>query len=97
INIHSYEVAIWARDNLKPNNPRFGMYDPGVFRFVSEFDTVALNGLAGDKETMDLALRLDYQAMIRRYQLDYIVEFIPEKSNSEFPAQYVAFRSGKFH
>jgi len=96
INVHSYEVANWARDNLKPADPRFGMYDPGVFRAVSGFDTVALNGLAGDEEMMHLALQHEYPEMIRRYQLDYVVEFVPQNTNLEFPSQYVVFRSGEF-
>lgn len=96
IHVRSYETAVWARAHLEPRSLRFGMIDPGIFRFVSEFNTVALNGLAGDRETMELANRGDTKGMIRRHNIDYIVSFIASDKVSEIPSKDAVFASDPF-
>jgi len=96
INVASYGAATWAREHLQEGNPRFGMYDSGVFRFVSGFDTVAINGLAGDRTTMRLAKEGKRAEIITRYEIDYVVEFVADLTILTIPPRYVLYRSEKF-
>jgi hypothetical protein len=74
-NMVVFDMAVWAREHL-PAEARFGMYDSGVFRFVSGRPTLSLNGLAGDAELMRLAVSRDLRGMIQRHTLDYIITSI---------------------
>lgn len=73
-----FDMARWSKENL-PADARYGMYDPGIFRFVSGRSTLALNGLAGDRELMALAQSRETLPVIERYDLDYIVTWIHAK------------------
>ena len=75
---------------------RFGMVDSGVFRFVSGFKTVSLNGLAGDQELLTLVRRGHWSEIIHRYQINYIVNFFPHEAIPKIPPQYVVFQSDPF-
>jgi hypothetical protein len=72
------EVAEWARVGL-PDGARVGMYDSGLFRVISQHQTVALNGLAGDRElllmTSSMPLEERARKLVERYSLDYVVTF----------------------
>ena len=69
-----YDTAMWSKENLPPDS-RIGMYDSGMFQFISGLDTISLNGLAGDAELMNLAIENDIRSIISRYDLDYVVTF----------------------
>lgn len=92
-NLGNYEAGIWARDHLQPKELRFGMIDPGVFRIASGFDTVALNGLAGDRRMMMLYRDRSIAEIIPSYDIDYVVVFAAEKDVRMIPPEYVAYRS----
>ena len=96
IQVRSYETAVWARDHMGPESLRFGMFDSGVFRFVSGFNTMSLNGLAGDQEVLTLVKRGSWKEIIRRYKINYVVDFVAEKDIVEIPSQHIAFRSNPF-
>jgi hypothetical protein len=96
LNVRSYETAVWAEGHLKPKSLRFGMVDPGVFRFVSGFNTIALNGLAGDREILTLVKQGNAVEILRRYNINYMVQFVAEKDVVKIPSQYIVFRSEPF-
>lgn len=95
-NVRSYDAAVWARERLASDNARFGMYDPGVFRFVSGFDTVALNGLASTPEVTKLVQEANWVEIIRRYNIRYVVQFVAEEDIAGIPPRYVKYRSEPF-
>ncbi|MGP1667155.1 MAG: hypothetical protein ACTS5I_14880, partial [Rhodanobacter sp.] len=95
-NVRSYDAALWARQHLSSNDPRFGMYDPGVFRFVSGFQTMALNGLASTRSVTTLVQHENWKEIIRRYDIRYVVEFVPDEDISSIPPQYIKFRSAPY-
>jgi hypothetical protein len=76
------EVATWAREGL-PADARVGMYDSGLFRVISERQTIALNGLAGDRELLlmasSLPLEVRAKKLVERYSIEYIVTFGSEE------------------
>lgn len=92
-NVRSYDAAVWAREHLSSNEPRFGMYDPGVFRFVSGFQTMALNGLASTRSVTTLVQQEKWSEIISRYDIRYVVEFVADEDISAIPPQYIRYRS----
>lgn len=96
LNVRSYETAVWAEGHLKPKSLRFGMIDSGVFRFVSGFNTIALNGLAGDREILTLVKQGNRVEILRRYNINYVVQFVAENDVVKIPSQYIVFRSEPF-
>jgi hypothetical protein len=95
-NSRSYETAVWAKGNLGPGNLLFGMADSGVFRFVSGFNTIALNGLAGDQEILSLTMQRNRTEILRRYNVNYVVSFVAEDDIDKIPSGSVVFRSERF-
>jgi len=95
-----YKTAIWAKENL-PADSRIGMYDSGLFHYMSGLKTVSLNGLAGDEELMNLAIENDIRTIIDRYNLDYIVTFTTNPAwsgnytslgDDTFESPYIVYR-----
>ena len=72
------------------------MYDPGVFRFVSGFETMALNGLASTPEVTALVLDGNWTDIIAEYNINYVVQFVAEQDIATIPQQYVKFRTEPF-
>ncbi len=95
-NVASYQTAMWAKEHLQPESLRFGMIDSGVFRFVSGFNTVSLNGLAGDRAMKDLYVSGRIAEIIRRYHVDYVVALAWDSEVSKVPSNYVVFQSAEF-
>ncbi|MET4430137.1 MULTISPECIES: hypothetical protein [unclassified Mycolicibacterium] len=95
-NVRSYETASWAKEHLDSADVRFGMYDPGVFRFVSGFKTMALNGLASTPEVTALVLDGNWTDIIAKYNINYVVQFVAEQDIAAIPQQYVKFRTEPF-
>lgn len=87
-----YDLAVWAREHLG-RDARFGMYDSGVFRFVSGRPTVSLNGLAGDPELMRLATARDLRGIIERHDLDYVITSIEVAKLPEVESPHLAYVS----
>jgi hypothetical protein len=96
VNLRSYETAIWAKDHMGQEDLRFGMMDPGVFRYVSGFDTLALNGLAGDRDVLTLVKQEKWKELINRYDVAYVVQFVPEDDIAGIPAEHMKYRSDPF-
>jgi len=86
------EAAQWAREHL-PRESRFGMFDSGIFRFVSEAPTVPLNGLAGDATLLDLAREDDIPGIVSRYGIDYVITFIPQSTVAAIPPDLLVWSS----
>jgi hypothetical protein len=95
-NVRSYDAAVWAREHLSDDHARFGMYDPGVFQYVSGLPTIALNGLASTREVVSLVQEGKWSEIIRRYNVDYVVQFVPSEDISAIPANYIEYRSETF-
>ena len=97
LSLETYRTAVWARNHIDASSElRFGMGDSGIFRFVSSFKTVSLNGLAGDRELLKLVRQGNWSGIIDRYEIDYIVTFHPTEEVSKIPSRYVVFQSDPF-
>lgn len=92
-NVRSYQAAQWAKAHLDSGDTRFGMYDPGVFRFVSGFKTVALNGLASTHDVTVLVQQEKWSEIIRRYDIRYVVHFVADEAMPSIAPQYIKFES----
>lgn len=68
-----FEMASWAKGNIS-SKTLCGMYDSGIFSYFSELNTIALNGLIGDRQLMLEASERRYGDTIRRYQLECLVQ-----------------------
>lgn len=95
VNVHVFETAIWANGHTSSSS-RFGMYDSGVFSFVSDRATLSLNGLAGDREILALTLARDMRSITSRYSLDYVVTGIPDHALKTLDSGDIAYLSPKF-
>jgi hypothetical protein len=87
-----YELAVWARETL-PGEARFGMYDSGIFRYVSGRPTLALNGLVGDPELARWAVERNLRAMVERHAIDYVISPLNEEQISSIDPQFVVYTS----
>lgn len=96
VNLRAYETAIWAKDHMGPKDLRFGMIDSGVFRYVSGFKTLSLNGLAGDRDVLTLVKQENWKELIGRYDVRYVVQFVPEDDIAGIPSEHIKFRSDAF-
>jgi hypothetical protein len=88
----TYELAVWARENL-PETARLGMYDSGIVRFVSGRKVVSLNGLAGDVELMEMAMKRDLRGMIQRYDLDYVITSLTVEKLDALASAHIVYIS----
>jgi hypothetical protein len=96
MNVRSYDAAMWSRQHLDAPNVRFGMYDPGVFRFVSGYPTVALNGLASTRDVTELVNQQKWSEIIRRYKINYVIQFVANEAMPSIPQQYIKHVSEPF-
>ena len=87
---------MWARKHLDAPDVRFGMYDPGVFHFVSGYPTVALNGLASTRDVTELVNQQKWSEIIRRYHINYVVQFVADEAMPSVPKQYIKYESEPF-
>ncbi len=95
-NRRSYDAAVWANKHLSAGDPHFGMYDPGVFTFVSGFHVVALNGLASTREVTDLVREQNWTEIIRRYDIRYVVVFVADEDIGTIPPNHIRYRTNSF-
>jgi len=65
-------LAEWVQRSTPPD-ARILMYDPGVFAYYSERNTICTNGLIGDAFIRKCVLGNDISAMYQRFHPDYIV------------------------
>ena len=71
-------AALYARDNLESRGI-FMMFDPGIFRLVSDRKTVAGNGLIGNRGIMELAMTNRPELIVQEYNVDYLVVLLSEE------------------
>jgi hypothetical protein len=92
VNVATVEAGLWASQHTPPT-ARFGMYDSGIFHFVANRPTLALNGLAGDRELLALAQRRAIREIVQRYALDYLVTVIPARDLHTLPPEHLIYLS----
>lgn len=66
------KTAEYVRNNFAIDF-RFAMGDPGIFRYISQRKTIALNGLIGDMELAGLVKMEKYKEIVKKYGIDYFV------------------------
>ncbi|MEO1338613.1 MAG: hypothetical protein AAFV29_23420, partial [Myxococcota bacterium] len=66
------DLAQWAKANLPPDR-HYAMYDSGAFSYFSGLKTISLNGLIGDRWMMERARAGDFEAIMSRYNVLYLV------------------------
>lgn len=76
--VETIEAAIFAKKNLNEEYIFF-MYDPGIFRYVSQRKTIAGNGLIGNSEIMELSREGKFSQIIYNYKVNYIVDIFTNK------------------
>jgi len=97
VNLQAYRTAVWARGHVdSESGPRFGMVDSGIFRFVSGFKTLSLNGLAGDRQLLELVRQEALPEIINHYKLNYVTYFYPTEKIVGIPPNYVLYRSDPY-
>lgn len=94
VSVEVYRAAVWARAHFAvEKSPRFGMCDSGIFRFVSGYETVSLNGLAGDRELLELVRKEDWAGIVKKYNIDYLVDFRSEEEIRTMKVGDIIFKS----
>lgn len=78
------EHALWAKANLS-SDKLYAMYDPGVFSYITQFDTIPLNGLIADKQTMLDSYDLAYNKIMERFDVDYLVVYLSDDRFAKIP------------
>jgi hypothetical protein len=77
-------AGLWAREHL-PADRLFARYDAGYFRFFSQRDTVALNGLVSDVQTMRDSRERRFNRIVDRFGVDYLVVSLTDAQISAIP------------
>lgn len=93
-NTLTMEAADWAREHLPPSSV-YAMYDSGCFSYVSQRDTVSLNGLISDKQTMEESRAKRYNAIMDRLGVDYLVVYLLDKEIAAAPREAFLYQSPK--
>jgi hypothetical protein len=73
----------------------FGMYDSGIFSYLSQRNTVPLNGLISDEQTMLASLHRQYDKILKRFGIDYVVGYLTDDEIRAQPQGAVLFRSSR--
>jgi hypothetical protein len=90
----TFQAALWAKSNIAPEK-LCAMYDSGVFSYFSQLDTVPLNGLISDKETMFMSLERRFNAIMQRFGVDYLVAWLNDEQVSSIPKGGLLYISDK--
>ena len=94
-NIILRDAGLWARENLPPDSTA-AMYDSGYFSYFSEIDTVSLNGLVTDFDTMTQLVDGDRSGVIQRLGVEYLVLLVQEDVENVIPGNKVVYTSRVF-
>jgi len=94
-NMILYNAGQWAKDHLPPDATA-AMYDSGYFSYFSGLDTVAMNGLATDFETMNQIVDGDDAGVLRRLGVEYFVTIMSDGDTEMFPPGSVIYSSNVF-
>ncbi len=84
--IELVKAALYARNHLEPEAV-YGIYDPGIFRFVSDRKTIGFNGLIGNTDMLRLVLAKKPEEIVRKYQIKYYVAFLSRDRLNQLQAK----------
>ncbi len=91
----TYETALWAKEN-RPTDSRLAMYDSGIVSYISGRDTLSVNGLATDFETMEALSSGGVWEVFEQFKIGYLVQIMPLSAIDHLPGDAVLFRSEPF-
>lgn len=86
--------ALWAKEHI-PSDRLYAMYDSGIFSFFSQFNTVPLNGLISDVQTMLESKDRRYNDIMKRFNVDYLVVNLDDEQVAEIPSGGVLHKADR--
>lgn len=87
--IDCYETALWARDNVEGG--QWAMFDAGFIGLFSEHPTMTLNGLATDRNSMELLRGNRFDEVIKNSDIDYLVLYVEKSTEAWIPPEAVIY------